>query len=74
MTRDQRQPDTHRMVSARPALPPHLLRWKYADASNRVVYRDAADPDPSLRLCRPPEGHAAQAKPAPSKSLESEQE
>jgi hypothetical protein len=72
MTRDQKQPDTHRMVSARPALPAHLLRWKYADPSGRIVYRDA--PDPALRLIREPEGQAAPVKPAPSKSIEPEPE
>lgn len=54
------QPQT-RVVSTRAA---HLARWKYADPTGRILYRDA--PDPSLRLIRPPEGE--QVEPAAPKT------
>lgn len=57
-----------RIVSARPA---HLARWKYAEPSGRIVYRDA--PDPSLRLIRPPEGEPVEPA-APKTEPESPKE
>lgn len=61
--------DTHRMVSTRGPVAAHLARWKYADPSGRIVYRDAQAPaSESLRLIRPPDGveHAPAPKTEPA--------
>ncbi len=63
---------THRMVSTRA---PHLARWKYADQSGRIVYRDAAAPESEqLRLIRPPEVEGSPEKPAATRTVKLETE
>lgn len=70
MSRDAKQPDTHRMVSARPVSASHLARWKYADPTGRIVYRDA--PDPALRLIRAPESEESKSVPSSPAKIEQE--
>lgn len=63
---------TNRMVSTRA---PHLARWKYADQSGRIVYRDAeASPADQLRLIRPPEVEGSPEKPAATRTVKLETE